>query len=247
MSAIVEQQSGGKLDHDEAVLVRAMETGGQEWSKAPLSWVRRGKTDTRQASLVAGSIPFVEAALKQRGISIPDIDCYPATLKPFIHRETRRSTLDRAIAHVETRGTPIFIKPAARSKRFTGFVLEHSFDRRIEGISRREPIYFCDPVDFVSEWRAYVVARELRATVVYDGQCDIRPDSNVINAAIAAMAEDPFLPASYAVDFGVLSDGRTALVEMNDGFSVGAYPGLDDDVYLAMIESRWLEMTSIAS
>lgn len=244
MSAIVEQHSGGKLERDEAALVRALSARGQEWTKAPLSWLRRNKTDTRQATLVAGSIPFAEAALRQRGRELPEIDCYPAILNEFMLREVKKSTLDAVVSHLESRGTPLFVKPSARTKRFTGFVLDNPFDPRLGGVARRERVYVCDPVAFVSEWRVYVVHKVVRSVISYDGRIDLSPDTDVIAAAVSVLASDSTSPGCYAIDFGLLADGRTALVEMNDGFSVGAYHGLDDEVYLSMIEGRWHEMTS---
>lgn len=47
--------------------------------------------------------------------------------------------------------------------------------------------------------------------------------------------------AGYAIDFGVLSTGETALVEMNDGFSVGAY-GINQEDYTDMVMARWEEL-----
>ncbi|MEM8604121.1 MAG: ATP-grasp domain-containing protein, partial [Cyanobacteria bacterium P01_H01_bin.121] len=49
--------------------------------------------------------------------------------------------------------------------------------------------------------------------------------------------------AGYAIDFGVLTSGQTALVEMNDGFAVGAY-GIDSRNYTDMIWARWEQLLS---
>ncbi|MMZ69751.1 hypothetical protein D1872_326510 [compost metagenome] len=51
-------------------------------------------------------------------------------------------------------------------------------------------------------------------------------------------------PAGYAVDFGVLSTGQTALVELNDGFSIGAYDGIEAGLYWEVIQARWQELIS---
>jgi ATP-grasp domain, R2K clade family 2 len=47
--------------------------------------------------------------------------------------------------------------------------------------------------------------------------------------------------AGYAIDFGVLSTGETALVEMNDGFALGAY-AIDSQDYTDLICARWTEL-----
>lgn len=45
----------------------------------------------------------------------------------------------------------------------------------------------------------------------------------------------------YALDFGVLENGETALVEWNNGFAIGAY-GLRPEVYCNMLIARWEEI-----
>ena len=43
------------------------------------------------------------------------------------------------------------------------------------------------------------------------------------------------------MDVGVLDDGRSALVEANDGFAVGRY-GLDPNAYADMLAARWRQL-----
>lgn len=43
------------------------------------------------------------------------------------------------------------------------------------------------------------------------------------------------------LDFGVTSDGRTLLIEMNDGYSLGAY-GLEPELYAKLLTARWAEL-----
>jgi hypothetical protein len=49
-------------------------------------------------------------------------------------------------------------------------------------------------------------------------------------------------PSGYAIDFGVLDTGQTALVELNDGFSIGAYGSISCESYWPVIHSRWNEL-----
>ena len=48
-------------------------------------------------------------------------------------------------------------------------------------------------------------------------------------------------PAGYAADFGVTGDGRTLLVEINDGYSLGCY-GLQHNLYAQLLSARWAEL-----
>lgn len=50
-------------------------------------------------------------------------------------------------------------------------------------------------------------------------------------------------PAGYAIDFGVTDDGRTLLVEVNDGYALGSY-GLFYPEYAKLLSARWAELTS---
>ena len=43
-------------------------------------------------------------------------------------------------------------------------------------------------------------------------------------------------------NFGKTDDGRTLLIEMNDGFAIGCY-GLDDTLYAKFLAARWAELT----
>ncbi len=63
----------------------------------------------------------------------------------------------------------------------------------------------------------------------------------VVNA-IKCLEESGEATAAYAIDFGVIEENQTALVELNDGFSIGSY-GLDKAVYTDLILTRWGELT----
>lgn len=64
-------------------------------------------------------------------------------------------------------------------------------------------------------------------------------DAAVIEAAVAAFTD---APNGYAIDFGVTADGRTLLIEVNDGYSVGAY-GLFFTDYAKLLAARWAQLT----
>lgn len=49
------------------------------------------------------------------------------------------------------------------------------------------------------------------------------------------------MPAGCALDFGVTEDGRTLLIEMNDGYSLGFY-GLEPALYARVLAARWAEL-----
>lgn len=48
--------------------------------------------------------------------------------------------------------------------------------------------------------------------------------------------------ASYAMDFGVIKEGKTVLIEVNNTCSIGSY-GLDSILYARFISALWAEIT----
>jgi hypothetical protein len=163
-------------------------------------------------------------------------------LQPFLHRRVWATTL----AEARRSTAPVFVKPSARTKRFTGLVLGGGDDWRIAGTPGREPVWCSDVVEWISEWRCYVIGSRLRYVAYCDGTRDAALDETVVLDAIARLAEDPNHPTAYAIDFGVLSTGETALIEMNDGFSIGAYDNVSPQIYLEMIEARWVQLVATA-
>jgi hypothetical protein len=67
-----------------------------------------------------------------------------------------------------------------------------------------------------------------------------------VRDAVAAYQSSGVAPAGYGIDFGVLSTGETALVEVNEGYGLGSY-GLDDAAYADLIIARWCELVRLDS
>jgi ATP-grasp domain, R2K clade family 2 len=64
---------------------------------------------------------------------------------------------------------------------------------------------------------------------------------------IEAIDEARQAPAAFALDIGVVTDsGKTAVVEMNDGFALGRY-SLDPAKYFDLVHARWTELTGAVS
>lgn len=78
------------------------------------------------------------------------------------------------------------------------------------------------------------------------GQLAITPRTLVVGEIPVLEAALRQLAArGYGIDFGVLADGRTALVEVNDGYGLGNY-GLAKETYLDLCVARWQELTAPA-
>ena len=134
----------------------------------------------------------------------------------------------------------MFIKPRGLSKKFTGRVVETLSDLR--GTADQEynvPIWVSEVVPFVREWRVFVRYGKVLDVRPYKGKWQLHYDDTVIERAVAAFTD---APCGYAMDFGVTAGGKTLLVEVNDGYSLGAY-GLFFVDYAKLLSARWAELT----
>lgn len=185
---------------------------------------------------LAGYIEDVWKALDKVGARRPPSLDYPQALRSFLGRELWRSDLKtvRGITHRK-----LFVKPV-KQKLFTGFQMTGAFNDQIRmgTYHETEEVWLSDPVDFVSEYRCFVLRGEVLSARWYKGDWGVAIDRKVVEAAAKAWPE---APVAYTLDFGATKDGKTLLVEVNDGFAMGTY-GLQPELYAAMLEARWQEM-----
>jgi hypothetical protein len=195
-------------------------------------------------TVVAGGMGMMRAAFESMGIEHPLAVSAPAALAPFLGRESWRTTL----AEVRQSGRfPLFVKPYEDSKLFNGRVAADldALNRLVAArngcpaVPDDTPILAQEPVRFLSEWRTFVIRGVIEGVSHYGGDPLIFPAVAVIRMCIAAFSN---APAGYAADFGVTEDGRTLLVEINDGYSLG-HGGLVANRYAELLRARWLEIT----
>jgi hypothetical protein len=194
-----------------------------------------------------GTVEFFAAVLKLHGIDIPEHISYPKCLhkKEFLQRKIRTGIFSDAMDHE-------FVKPRYDIKKFTGDLVKNlPLDLFIE---HAYPVYISDPVEFVSEWRYYIVNNKIMGAGRYDDGADEapKPDINLIQKALDLMRTHSL--AGYALDFGVLSTGETALIEANDGWALGFYKGEIEGMrcsfegpcgprhYAQLLHARWIQI-----
>jgi hypothetical protein len=137
-------------------------------------------------------------------------------------------------------GEIIFAKPvASRLKSFDGTLFSSFRDLIATAhLDDDTEIECAEPVSLVSEHRCFVLRGEAIGLRHYKGDPLVFPDSGTIQAALAAYDG---CPAGCAIDFGVTREGETIVVEVNDGYAVGAY-GLAPVRYAQVIAARWAEI-----
>ena len=195
--------------------------------------------DCGRADIIVGGISTVRRKMAEWGIALPEYN-YPREMERYLGREVWLDELGAVLS--DKSKWPVFVKPV-KNKVFTGFVLrsENGIPKLREA-KKDEPVLCSTPVEFFSEWRAFVR---------YGRICDVRPyrgdwrytyDTEVLKQAVQAYKDSP---AGYAADFGVAEDGRTLLIEINDGYSLGCY-GMEPVEYARLLSARWCELVGIS-
>jgi hypothetical protein len=193
-------------------------------------------------TLVAGGLRVVEAAMAVIGMTVPPADNLPACLAHYRGRKVWPSTWGELRARYGAKGPPepLFVKPLHRNKGFPAVALYDAEDvASASHLPDGHEVLVAEYVVFLSEWRCYVCRGQVLELCHYQGDPFCYPDAKVIQAAIRDFGDQA--PAGYGIDFGVLTDGRTVLVEVNDGYSLGSY-GLNAVEYAELLEARWLQL-----
>lgn len=194
-------------------------------------------------TLVVGGTVAVHKALKQICVSIPAPLNVPESLLPFTGRKLWTITLGEIRRLFETgESDSVFVKPLSAAKEFAGMIVAGSTDlTRVRHLDDDLAIQAAEPVAFISEWRYFVLREKVMGTAHYKGDCFVHPNTETVLNAVSAYTG---APVAYGLDFGVTADGRTLLVEANDGFALGCY-GLDPVIYAEMLEARWCEIVGL--
>jgi ATP-grasp domain, R2K clade family 2 len=156
--------------------------------------------------VVYGNVDWVEDVLKIKS----EPDYYPDFLSAWVKRKIWRQ--DKWPL-----GQKVFIKPADRNKRFTGFVTNGTYRGKKKG-----PYWCSEVVTFTNEWRYYVSNGKVVYAKWYYGIGTATP--------IPAPILDIKWPDEFSgcVDFGSYPDGEIALIEVNPPYSCGWYGSIEE-------------------
>lgn len=154
-----------------------------------------------------------------------------------MHRSIWRSTIDEVSCNASS--WPLFVK-SIEAKRIPGTVIRSAKDLIGCGCSGyNTPVICSDVLNFKAEWRCFVRYGKLLDVRQYRGEWGMAPDMETILSALASYTT---APAGYAIDFGLTDKGVTALVEVNEGYSLGNY-GMQHNLYAQLLSARWAELT----
>jgi hypothetical protein len=197
-----------------------------EYPRVSISFDNLSSAELKNNLIPIGSVEFVTKYCSLHNISLPKNKSYPIELASFLKRKIRQGTFGSAL---ETE----FVKPI-KTKLFTGAVKKEL----TESVESDEPVWISDAVEFIAEFRCYVINGQLVGYSRYDdGDEDINFDVNIVNSMIERYTTQPI---GYTIDVGIVND-ETVLVEVNDGWSLGYYPWgtMTEQKYIELITKRW--------
>lgn len=184
---------------------------------------------------ISGYLVDIWLALKTIQKPKPTPIDYPEELTDYLGRSIKSSTLGEVRKILD----PIFVKPK-EDKLFTGYLTRMGDgDRNSVLCPDDTEVWTSDLVKFVTEYRVFVMDSKIIGAHFYKGNWGIVPNRDIIESAVKAFTK---APRGYSLDFGVTDDGKTLLVEANDGYALGNY-GLNSVLYARLIEARWEELT----
>lgn len=229
--------STGRIDYDSE---RALQGFDQLKVRCHVHKAGEANPKLSRSVMLVDGVHQVNAALRWAGRTNRGWNDYPPELEAFYGRKVGPTTW----GELEARGGEWFVKKPGKGG-FQPMVARFPF-LKSEQRDDVDPWNFChltdedlilasEPVNFVAEWRAFIVCHEIADVRQYCGDWRHQYDRFVVSAAADAF-QHPSL--SYAIDFGLTDDGRTLVVETNAGRSLGAY-GLRPDLYANLLASGW--------
>lgn len=230
-----------RLDPEEQAVADVLGSGNyQTFYK---KHIIQNKLKITRDDFIMGEIPSMFAAMRQLGIEYAHCD-YPEDLWKHLHRKVWTSTMGdiKRVLFDDGQVTPIFIKPKDKLKKFTGFVITSIDDLQFTSHAGNNTNIWCsEPVIWLSEFRCPVINGKVRGMFRVPYTChdsEKQPDISIVQQ----MADDfKSSPKAYCLDVGVLSTGETALIEINDGFSIGKYD-MGSELYYELLKTRWDEL-----
>lgn len=187
-------------------------------------------------------VVFLEfMGFKGNGGVVPNNIDYPIELESFLGRSVSAISVDELLYRVLVDGEQLFAKPK-ELKLFTGQVFTPLTGTSIlRELEKGTELYVSPVVEWRAEFRVYICEGNILSCCRYDDNDveDICLDMSIVNEAVSLFVN---APSGYSLDFGVLSTGETALIEMNDGYALGKYKGISDKQYFELLKTRWREI-----
>lgn len=237
----IQEYGNGKIEPEHRDVKDVLESKGIECELFTSKRLQRNQIQINKEALFVGDHSIMIHVFKKLGINSLT-SSYPESLKKYVKRNIWETTVRKLLRENDGESLNVFVKPKSKTKLFTGFVIESNYDLfRLETLAKDTELYCSSVVEWISEFRVFVNQSKIVGIKNYSGDKNLSLDMNVVENAINDFENSNEKTASYGIDFGILKNGETALVEWNDGFALGSY-GLDKEIYTDLILSRWEEI-----
>lgn len=239
--AYIHTYGNKKLEPEHQDVVNVLEKRNIEYELFTDKKILRNQLPIDHTTFIVGDHFVFSHIFKKYNIQPPS-DSYPKSLRNYLKRNIRETTIQE-LSNSYDEGIPsIFVKPKSKTKLFTGFTIESSLDfYRLMEFPKSTELYCSSIVDWLAEYRVFVNNSKIVAVKRYSGEEKYNLDMTTVQNAIQDLEKSKEGTSAYGIDFGVLSTGDTALVEWNDGYALGSY-GLDQEIYTDLLLERWSEI-----
>ena len=242
--AYIHEYGNGKMEEEHEDVSSVLKSRNIEHTLFTTKRLNRNQLQLDDKTLVVGNHPVMDSVFKRIGFE-NKINCYPISLRPHLKREVWETTIGRFLMQsYDEINLNVFIKPKLSNKAFTGFVVNSPQQLfSLENFSKNMELYCSQVVHFISEYRVFVNKSKIVGMKNYYGNSELKPDISFIKNTISDFENSSDKTSAYGIDFGILQNNETALVEWNDAYSLGSY-NLNKEVYTNLIITRWEEILS---
>lgn len=251
--AFIQGHENGRLPPESTLVVEELQSRSIPVIVKTTEEINSSPWPLTDKDLVVGDFTWTRMALTQLGKPFPPPPDYPECLRYLLHRKVWTSTLGEINANIEAEPEKtIFIKPAEDTKAFSGLIVSVDWmGYLLDQFSPSLSVLCSELVEMISEYRVYVVDGSIRRICHYKGPTDIPLDIAVVESAVQTLfgSEEGKELTGCGMDFAVMKFGevfKTGLVEVNDGYSLGAYEGISGKDYTDMLIARWAKLVQQA-
>ncbi len=193
---------------------------------------------TKETPCFAG-VDITKKIFNKLNINHKELESYPSCLDPFLNRNIYILSIGEIKQLIQS-GESVFIKPQDKDRKlFEGIVIKELKDLdKVNFLIDPYEVYCSDLINFLVEYRVFIHNGKILDSRKYRGNFELNIDYNVVRNAMRSMKN---APVAYCLDFGLTDQGKTALVEVTDSWSMGHY-GLDMLHFVNMIIDRWNEI-----
>ena len=221
------------------------------WHDGPVKTVGMADWHTVSASgwMPVGSVEFCRAAMIHQGIPVPEPLDYPTCLQAFMPEKPTLCTW----AEAKSIMMDVMMKKKVKAQRNKTVAniwhvkpWQTKLDRELWTPETR--VWVMPDHAFAAEHRVYVCQGEVLGWGRYDdGKGDPAWSLKTIKQMVQIYQDSGTAPAGYGLDVGVSAvDGKTYLVEVNDGWALGLYKGTcHGRDYLKLLQARWAEIAKV--